>query len=67
MGGQEPPTSSPSIILTRGLDGYLEYPHAAKALYIYKHPGFEPRPYGSAVSINIHCTGWSAHHIFDHQ
>ncbi|GFW59844.1 hypothetical protein TNCV_2917261 [Trichonephila clavipes] len=20
------------------LDGYLEYPHAAKALYIYKHP-----------------------------
>ncbi|GFS69123.1 uncharacterized protein TNCV_4009851 [Trichonephila clavipes] len=30
--------SSPSTHLATGLDDYLEYPHAAKALYIYKHP-----------------------------
>ncbi|GFW19633.1 uncharacterized protein TNCV_1605241 [Trichonephila clavipes] len=30
--------SSPSTNLTRGLDGYLEYSHAAKAPYICKHP-----------------------------
>ncbi|GFX37776.1 uncharacterized protein TNCV_3116261 [Trichonephila clavipes] len=29
-----PPTSREDL----PLDGYLEYPHATKALYIYKHP-----------------------------
>ncbi|GFV94710.1 uncharacterized protein TNCV_3864331 [Trichonephila clavipes] len=40
-GGQGPPTSLPLPPITGEdlrLDGYLEYPHAAKALYIYKHP-----------------------------
>ncbi|GFW60796.1 hypothetical protein TNCV_2672171 [Trichonephila clavipes] len=40
-GGQGPPTSLPLPPTTREdlqLDGYLEYPHTAKALYIYKHP-----------------------------
>ncbi|GFW73609.1 uncharacterized protein TNCV_1540641 [Trichonephila clavipes] len=40
-GSQEPPTSLPLPPATREdlwLDGYLEYPHAMKALYIYKHP-----------------------------
>ncbi|GFW37521.1 hypothetical protein TNCV_861281 [Trichonephila clavipes] len=29
-----PPTSQEDL----RLDGYLEYPHATQALYIYKHP-----------------------------
>ncbi|GFV48687.1 uncharacterized protein TNCV_293001 [Trichonephila clavipes] len=40
-GGQRPPTSLPFPPTSRedlGLDGYLEYLHIAKALYIYKHP-----------------------------
>ncbi|GFW89316.1 uncharacterized protein TNCV_3966061 [Trichonephila clavipes] len=40
-GGQGPPTSLPLPPTTREdlwLDCYLEYPHAAKALHIYKHP-----------------------------
>ncbi|GFT19198.1 uncharacterized protein TNCV_303261 [Trichonephila clavipes] len=40
-GGLGPPTSFPFPPTTREdlwQDGYLEYPHAAKALYIYKHP-----------------------------
>ncbi|GFV81152.1 uncharacterized protein TNCV_3742131 [Trichonephila clavipes] len=40
-GGQGPPTSLPLPPTTREdlrRDSYLEYPHAAKALYIYKHP-----------------------------
>ncbi|GFU07159.1 hypothetical protein TNCV_3474241 [Trichonephila clavipes] len=45
------------------LDGYLNYPHAAKALYIYKHPcllpGFEPSPNGTAVSVINQYTGWA--------
>ncbi|GFV04218.1 uncharacterized protein TNCV_918391 [Trichonephila clavipes] len=39
-GGQSPPTSLPLPPTSRedlGLDGYLKYPHAAKALYVYKH------------------------------
>ncbi|GFX22733.1 uncharacterized protein TNCV_4838701 [Trichonephila clavipes] len=39
-GGQGSPTSLPLPPTSREglrLDGYLEYPHAAKALYIYKH------------------------------
>ncbi|GFY07367.1 hypothetical protein TNCV_5085521 [Trichonephila clavipes] len=51
-----PPTSPKDL----QLDGYLKYPHAAKALYIYKHPsypGFEPRSNGPAVSVASHCTG----------
>ncbi|GFT41906.1 uncharacterized protein TNCV_1667561 [Trichonephila clavipes] len=38
--GQGPPTSLPLPPTLREdlrLDGYLEYPHAGKALYIYKH------------------------------
>ncbi|GFX04610.1 uncharacterized protein TNCV_901381 [Trichonephila clavipes] len=41
LGGQGPPTSLPLPPTSREdlrLDGYLEYPHAAKALYIYEHP-----------------------------
>ncbi|GFX40487.1 hypothetical protein TNCV_1412971 [Trichonephila clavipes] len=40
-GGQGPPTFLPLPPTRREdlrLDGYLEYPHAAKTLYIYKHP-----------------------------
>ncbi|GFX90023.1 uncharacterized protein TNCV_887211 [Trichonephila clavipes] len=40
-GGQEPPTSLPLPSTTcedLSLNGYLEYPDAAKALFIYKHP-----------------------------
>ncbi|GFV01676.1 uncharacterized protein TNCV_3050691 [Trichonephila clavipes] len=40
-GGEGPPTSLPLPPTTRvdlKLNGYLEYPHAAKALYIYRHP-----------------------------
>ncbi|GFW74491.1 uncharacterized protein TNCV_2413901 [Trichonephila clavipes] len=39
-GGQRPPTSPPLPPRSREdlrLDGYLEYPYATKALYIYKH------------------------------
>ncbi|GFT98299.1 hypothetical protein TNCV_2903961 [Trichonephila clavipes] len=56
-GGQGPPTSLHLPPTTREdlrLDGYLEYPHAAKALYIDKHPcppGFEPSPYGTAFIV----------------
>ncbi|GFT41205.1 hypothetical protein TNCV_3403621 [Trichonephila clavipes] len=40
-GGQRPPNSLPLPPTSRGdwwHDDYLEYPHAAQALYIYKHP-----------------------------
>ncbi|GFU78247.1 uncharacterized protein TNCV_5008281 [Trichonephila clavipes] len=38
-GGQRPPTSLPPTSREDlWLDGYLEYPHAVQALYIYKHP-----------------------------
>ncbi|GFW53731.1 uncharacterized protein TNCV_3938251 [Trichonephila clavipes] len=40
-GGQRPPTSLPLPPTSREdlrFDGYLEYPHATKALYIHKHP-----------------------------
>ncbi|GFX30177.1 hypothetical protein TNCV_1962841 [Trichonephila clavipes] len=60
---ERPPTCPPLPPTSRDdlwLYGYLEYPHAAKTLHIYKHPfpspGFEPRPYGTAVSIGNHNT-----------
>ncbi|GFT74049.1 uncharacterized protein TNCV_3707831 [Trichonephila clavipes] len=39
-GGQVPPISLllPPTWKDLPLDGYLKYPYAAKALYIYKHP-----------------------------
>ncbi|GFT47217.1 uncharacterized protein TNCV_3748401 [Trichonephila clavipes] len=40
-GGQRPPTSislPPTSREDLRLDSCLEYPHGAKALYIYKHP-----------------------------
>ncbi|GFX72615.1 uncharacterized protein TNCV_4062111 [Trichonephila clavipes] len=42
------------------LDGYLEYPHAEKTLYLQTSmpPGFEPRPNGIAVSVTNLYTGW---------
>ncbi|GFX88241.1 hypothetical protein TNCV_1066571 [Trichonephila clavipes] len=55
---------SPNALdLTRGLEGYLEYPHAEKALYFYKlHAfiGFEPRPYGKEDSFTNPHTRWAA-------
>ncbi|GFV56018.1 hypothetical protein TNCV_2266041 [Trichonephila clavipes] len=37
------PTSCEAIMTcTRGLDGYLEYPHATKVQYIYQHPCLLP-------------------------
>ncbi|GFW64069.1 uncharacterized protein TNCV_707741 [Trichonephila clavipes] len=58
--------STPSTNFTRDLwfDGYLEYPHAEKALYIHKHPCLlrdsNPVPYSTVVSaINLY-TGWVA-------
>ncbi|GFW29937.1 hypothetical protein TNCV_4999771 [Trichonephila clavipes] len=56
------PPIFPSTNLTRELAarGHLQYPHAAKALYTYKCPSprLEPRPYGTAVSVTNHYTGW---------
>ncbi|GFW97801.1 uncharacterized protein TNCV_1425641 [Trichonephila clavipes] len=40
-GNQRPPTSltlPPTTLDDLRLDGFLEYSHAAKAQYIYKHP-----------------------------
>ncbi|GFS56002.1 hypothetical protein TNCV_2564481 [Trichonephila clavipes] len=56
--------SSPSTNLTRGLaarDCYLEYPHATKALYIYKHPCLlrDSNPVPTALSVANHYTGWT--------
>ncbi|GFY35592.1 hypothetical protein TNCV_196921 [Trichonephila clavipes] len=46
------------------LKGYLEYPHAAKGTIHLQTsiplPRFEPRPYGTAVSVTNHYTGWAA-------
>ncbi|GFU17100.1 hypothetical protein TNCV_1853591 [Trichonephila clavipes] len=49
------PPLPPTLREDLRLDGYLEYPHAAKALQasIYS-PGLEPRPYGTAVSVTYH-------------
>ncbi|GFX22021.1 hypothetical protein TNCV_2429271 [Trichonephila clavipes] len=65
-GDQGSQTSLPPPPISRvnlRLDGYLEYTDAAKTLYIYKHPclppGFEPRPYGVAVSVINHYAGWA--------
>ncbi|GFX56751.1 hypothetical protein TNCV_494991 [Trichonephila clavipes] len=44
-GGQGPPTSFPLPPTSRQdlrLNEYLEYPHATKAVYIYKHPCLLP-------------------------
>ncbi|GFU52965.1 hypothetical protein TNCV_1142571 [Trichonephila clavipes] len=64
-GGQGPPTSLPLPPTTREdlrLDGYLEYPPAAKGTIHLQtsmsSPGFEPSPYGTTVSIANHSTGW---------
>ncbi|GFY21755.1 hypothetical protein TNCV_1168991 [Trichonephila clavipes] len=38
-------------------NGYSEYLHAAKALYIYKHPCLLRDPYGTAVSVANRYTG----------
>ncbi|GFX46704.1 uncharacterized protein TNCV_4038521 [Trichonephila clavipes] len=42
------------------LDGCLEYPQAAKVLCIYKHPCLhrDSKPYGTAVDVANHYTGW---------
>ncbi|GFS83283.1 hypothetical protein TNCV_600291 [Trichonephila clavipes] len=61
-GGQGSPTTFPLPPNSREdlrLDSYLKYPHAGKALYIYKHPCppvLEPRPNGTAVSVANHYT-----------
>ncbi|GFW38127.1 DUF4817 domain-containing protein [Trichonephila clavipes] len=76
--GQEPPTSLPLPPTSRGdlrLNGYLKYPHAEKTIHLQtpmSSPGFEPRPYGTAVSVANHYTGWAtlfglAIHQNDHQ
>ncbi|GFV11725.1 uncharacterized protein TNCV_977141 [Trichonephila clavipes] len=63
--GQGPPTSlplSPTSQEDLRLDGYLEYPHASKVLYICKHPCLlqdsSPGP-TAAVSVTNHYTGWT--------
>ncbi|GFX28463.1 uncharacterized protein TNCV_1152721 [Trichonephila clavipes] len=60
--GQGPPTSlPPTSRKDLRLDGYLEYPHAAKAPYIYKHPCLlrdskpDPTPPLSASLTTIIC------------
>ncbi|GFW76578.1 hypothetical protein TNCV_2681951 [Trichonephila clavipes] len=61
--GQEPPTSlsfQPTSREDLLLDGYLQYPQAAKAIYIYKHPCLlrdSPRPKGTALSFVNFYTG----------
>ncbi|GFW23101.1 hypothetical protein TNCV_3802021 [Trichonephila clavipes] len=48
------------------LDSYLEYPppsHATKAIHLLPSmpsPGFESRPYGTAVSFTNRFIGWAA-------
>ncbi|GFW43795.1 hypothetical protein TNCV_4771441 [Trichonephila clavipes] len=60
--GASPPVSLPLPRTTREdwhFDGYLAYPHAAKALLTsMPSPGFEPWPYGTAVSVTKLYTGW---------
>ncbi|GFU05198.1 hypothetical protein TNCV_575301 [Trichonephila clavipes] len=55
--------SSSSTNFTIGLECYLEYPHAVKALCIYKHPYLlrdsNPGPYATAVNVANHYTGWA--------
>ncbi|GFW18634.1 hypothetical protein TNCV_1222951 [Trichonephila clavipes] len=60
-GGQRPSISLSLPPTTREdlrLDSYLEYLHAAKALYIapMSSPGFVPSPYGTAASVANHYT-----------
>ncbi|GFW35840.1 hypothetical protein TNCV_1926711 [Trichonephila clavipes] len=65
-GGQGLPTSLPLPPTTREglrLDGYLDYPHAAKH-YTFTQtsmssPGFKPSSYGIVVSVSNHYTGWA--------
>ncbi|GFY00759.1 hypothetical protein TNCV_2141511 [Trichonephila clavipes] len=69
LGGREsqrPPTSFPLPPTSRKdlrLDGYLEYHHTAKVLYIYKHPGFEPRPCSTAARVTNHKTRWAIRQV----
>ncbi|GFX60042.1 hypothetical protein TNCV_4557231 [Trichonephila clavipes] len=65
-GGQGLPTSIPLLPTSREdlrLDGYLEYyKYRADTIHSQKSissPGFEPSPYGTAVSVANHSTGWA--------
>ncbi|GFW86329.1 uncharacterized protein TNCV_4331131 [Trichonephila clavipes] len=56
-----PPTSLPLLLTTREdlrVDGYLEYPHAAKGTIQLQtsmsSPGFEPNPYGTTQFLRAH-------------
>ncbi|GFX02721.1 hypothetical protein TNCV_2011651 [Trichonephila clavipes] len=64
--GQSPPTFLPFLPTSREdmwLEGYLEVPPCRKGtmhLQIFMpSPGFEPKPYGTAVSVTNHRTGWT--------
>ncbi|GFY16625.1 hypothetical protein TNCV_2787511 [Trichonephila clavipes] len=71
LGGQKPPTSSPSTNLTRE--------HAARRILrgvpcrkgtihlqtSMPSPGFESRPYGTAGSITNHYTVWAAREFLE--
>ncbi|GFX08600.1 hypothetical protein TNCV_4170991 [Trichonephila clavipes] len=64
MGGPGPPTFLPLPPSSREdlqLDGYLKYPHAAKARYIYKRPcHFRDSNSGPAVQQSVSLT--TTHH-----
>ncbi|GFT62546.1 hypothetical protein TNCV_4358381 [Trichonephila clavipes] len=63
-----PPTSillPPTSLKDLWLDKYLEYPHAAKALYIYKHPCLRMQSQRHhSLSITNHSTGWATSSVF---
>ncbi|GFT29528.1 hypothetical protein TNCV_2020891 [Trichonephila clavipes] len=60
-----PPTSLPlpsTIQEDLQLDGYLESPCRKGTIHLQtsmSFPGFESSPYGTAVSVNNHCTSWA--------
>ncbi|GFV60682.1 hypothetical protein TNCV_4180181 [Trichonephila clavipes] len=54
-----PPTSREDL----QLDDYLEYPHAPNLQTSMPSLGFKPMPYGTAVSIVNHRTGWVMRHL----
>ncbi|GFV70888.1 hypothetical protein TNCV_3040831 [Trichonephila clavipes] len=63
-GGQGSSISLPLLTISREdlrARWLLEYPHSAKAQTSMPPPRFEPRPYGTAVSVANHYTGWATH------
>ncbi|GFV83333.1 hypothetical protein TNCV_1900591 [Trichonephila clavipes] len=59
--------SSPATNITRGLPRI--HPYREGTLHLQTSmpsPGFEPRPYGTTVSVASHYTGWATNFSFKH-